>query len=335
MSTPTDLATIIGFGLSRLRIQNRHHDFEHLCRDLARARIASNILPATGPVAGSGDQGRDFETFHTYLANTLTSTSTFIGRAASNTITFACTVQQNGLLAKISADVKAICSQGTPVQRIYFFCTEPLRTSDRHNAQDWTSREYGIALEVLDGPAISELLSEHDVFWIAKTHLHLPAELTPPSLTSRPASAPTRKASIQRADHEMAKAIDLLASRTTRPISEFNPLDFRAAFASDLRALLRLSGSPELSLIAAKVECQESQLIDYMSGNHLPSQKRTREMVRAMAEFCRERGIDLPDSQFEEQFWARKLRVARKSGMQKTVKHKALKIAAPKRNAKR
>jgi hypothetical protein len=328
VTTPADLATLINFGLSRLRIQNRHHEFEHLCRDLARARIASNILPATGPVAGSGDQGRDFETFHTYLANSLTSTSTFTGRAATDSIVFACTVQQSGLLAKISEDVRSVCSQGTHVQRIYFFCTEPLRVSDRHNAQTWAANEFGVSLEVLDGPTLAELLSDHEVFWIAQTHLHLPSELAPPP-TTQSAKAPTREASIRQADYELAQAIDLLASHTKRPVLEFTPRDFRAAFASDLRAFLRLSGSPTIGAISAKAGCTESQLIDYLSGKHLPSRARTVAILQAIAEFTRERKIDLPEHQLDVRAWERKWRVTKKNGMQKIVKNKALKLAAP------
>jgi hypothetical protein len=62
-----ELIEQIAFGLNRLPSQNTHHEFEHLCRDFARKRIASNVIPATGPVAGGGDQGRDFDTFRTYL----------------------------------------------------------------------------------------------------------------------------------------------------------------------------------------------------------------------------------------------------------------------------
>src|SRR5215217_1200236 len=70
----------IRFSLDQLRSQNQHHDFEHIARHIARNRIAANILPATGPVAGRGDQGRDAETFRTYLSvGTRSSSETAIG----------------------------------------------------------------------------------------------------------------------------------------------------------------------------------------------------------------------------------------------------------------
>ena len=54
MATPTELARRIRFELSELSGHDGHHEFESLCRELARARFVSNILPATGPVAVGG-----------------------------------------------------------------------------------------------------------------------------------------------------------------------------------------------------------------------------------------------------------------------------------------
>lgn len=62
---------MIRLALGTLAADNAHHQFEQLCRHLARYRIASNILPATGPVSADGDQGRAFETFRTHLAEEL------------------------------------------------------------------------------------------------------------------------------------------------------------------------------------------------------------------------------------------------------------------------
>jgi hypothetical protein len=64
----TELRPYIRFQLTQLSAENAEHDFEHLTFDLARVRVASNLLPATGPVQAGGDQGRDFESYRTYLA---------------------------------------------------------------------------------------------------------------------------------------------------------------------------------------------------------------------------------------------------------------------------
>ena len=49
MSNLEQVRAQIRFGLSQLAETNSHHEFEHLCRHLARARICSNIIPATDP----------------------------------------------------------------------------------------------------------------------------------------------------------------------------------------------------------------------------------------------------------------------------------------------
>ncbi len=186
METPTELALMIRFALDELSRENGHHAFEHLCRELAQARIASNILPATGPVAAGGDQGRDFETFRTYLAGSLRFSRGFLGLASAETVVFACTLQREDLKAKVKDDVTSICTQGTPVQMIYFLCTEPVTVSVRHDLQAWASGKYQVTLEVIDGRAIARLLADHEVFWIARTYLHMPAELSPAPPPSGP-----------------------------------------------------------------------------------------------------------------------------------------------------
>src|SRR5829696_7789384 len=99
----TDRAQLIGqirFALEQLSERNSHHEWEHLCRHLARERICSNILPATGPVQAGGDQGRDFETFRTFLSLSSLAGQSFIGLIADKSIAFACTLEQN-IVAKI------------------------------------------------------------------------------------------------------------------------------------------------------------------------------------------------------------------------------------------
>ena len=113
--------------------------------------MVSNLLPATGPVAGGGDQGRDFETFRTYLSGSLRFSRGFIGLASADTVVFACTLQREDVQGKIKDDLTSICTQGTPVQAVYFLCTEPVKVSIRHDLQAWATAKFGVALEVLDG----------------------------------------------------------------------------------------------------------------------------------------------------------------------------------------
>ncbi len=94
MINPDQIKSQIRFQLEQLSSKNAHHEFEHLCRYLTRARICSNVIPATGPVSAGGDQGRDFETFRTYLNSSPIANSTFIGMTSQKTIAFACSLQK-------------------------------------------------------------------------------------------------------------------------------------------------------------------------------------------------------------------------------------------------
>lgn len=172
----------IRFGIEQLSAKNSHHEFEHLCRHLTRARICSNILPATGPVSAGGDQGRDFETFRTYLNSTSIADSTFIGLTSFKPITFACSLEKKSKIkGKIESDVKTIMSSGSKIEAIHYFCGADLEVAKRHKLQDWAKENYNIELEIHNGEAISELLADREVFWIAEKYLSIPAEIFPRS----------------------------------------------------------------------------------------------------------------------------------------------------------
>jgi tetratricopeptide (TPR) repeat protein len=178
MATIDQVRAQIRFALEQLSAHNGHHEFEHLCRHLARQRICSNILPATGPVSSGGDQARDFETFRSYLSRSCIAESSFMGLVAEKPLAFCCSLQKS-VKPKIKADVKTIASSGAPVEAVYYFCAEDLAVAQRHEIQGWALDECAIRLEILDGQAISEQLSDHDIFWIAEQYLKIPIELYP------------------------------------------------------------------------------------------------------------------------------------------------------------
>ena len=180
MATLDQLASHIRFQLEQLSGRNGHHEFEHLCRWLARKRICSNLLPATGPVSGSGDQGRDFETFRTYLNKSPIADSSFIGVVSDGPIAFACTLtKQKRIEAKIRSDIETIMDSGTPIISIHYFCTADVKVGLRHKLQGWAKQTHGVHLEIHDGQAISEDLTDQDIFWLAVQFLHIPAEIYP------------------------------------------------------------------------------------------------------------------------------------------------------------
>src|SRR6185369_11789937 len=122
----------IRFALSELASDNGQHRFEDLCRHFARERLVPNILPATGPVGVGGDQGRDFETFRSYLRDELGTHGAFAGRLQQGHVAFACTLQQDGLPSKIRQDIKKITGSGSQVVAIYVFLVAPLPVATRH-----------------------------------------------------------------------------------------------------------------------------------------------------------------------------------------------------------
>ncbi|MFC1924050.1 hypothetical protein ACFLXA_01615 [Chloroflexota bacterium] len=180
MATVDQLISRIRFELGQLGSLNRHHELEHICRHIARNRICSNIIPATGPVSAGGDQGRDFESFRTYLNASSISNSSFIGLVSKGPLVFACTTtDEDNLIQKIKTDIATIMRHGENIIGIHYFCTEDLPVGKRHDLQKWSKTKYKKYLEIYDGQAISEFLSNRDIFWIAEQFLNIPAELYP------------------------------------------------------------------------------------------------------------------------------------------------------------
>lgn len=178
--TKTELIQQIRFGIEQLKATNGTLSFEHICRFFARARIARNVIPATGPVQSHGDQGRDFETFHSYLSNTSLHETCSIGYA-SKPIAFPCSLEKNPLKknGKIDTDIKTIMESGSEVERIYFFSGEDIPVGSRHKKQQEVKENYGVELEIIDAQAISEHLSDSDLFWIASQFLNIPNDFFP------------------------------------------------------------------------------------------------------------------------------------------------------------
>lgn len=178
MASMDQLISQIRFQLEQLSARNAHHDFEHLCRHLARERICSNILPATGPVTAGGDQGRDFETFRSLLSSNTLVDSMFLGLTSNKRIVFACSLQKS-IVAKIKSDIQTIVSSGSSIDMIYFLCSTDVPVAKRHELVQWANGNYSVELEILDGQAISELLIGRDIFWIAARYLNIPSEIYP------------------------------------------------------------------------------------------------------------------------------------------------------------
>lgn len=174
---PAELSALIRFHLSEMVARNAHHEFEHLARHLARARIASNILPATGPVSAGGDRGRDFETFATRRGASALPGDRFAERSTgARKVVFQCSLEKR-IEAKIRRDlVRLAGDDGT--HEVVYFCERNVPIAKRLKLVD-EAWEAGLVLQIFDGTAIAEWLAEPDVFWIAQEFLHLPSDIVP------------------------------------------------------------------------------------------------------------------------------------------------------------
>lgn len=178
MKNILELQVYIRYQLSQLSSKNKHHEFEHLSRHFSRLRICSNILPATGPVGSGGDQGRDFETYRTYLNSTPIATSTFLGPRSEKFIVFACSLQKD-IEPKIKSDIKTICGSNQKIDEVCYFSEANIPVGHRHKLQQWAKDEHQTELQIFDGDALAEQLTDLDLFWIAESYLDVSRTLYP------------------------------------------------------------------------------------------------------------------------------------------------------------
>lgn len=170
----------VRFALNQLRVRNGQHEFETLTRMLARATVTRNLLPATGPVAAGGDQGRDFESYTTQLPGQVQQLGRELGFPDKAMVGFTCTLQQEDLRGKIRGDVDKIMGDGAPVEFVVAYCEVDIPVARRHAIEQDVHSKHGIRLVVFDGAAITEHLTDHATFWIAETYLHVPSRVLPP-----------------------------------------------------------------------------------------------------------------------------------------------------------
>ena len=179
MANPAEVATQVRFALDQLPAHNAHHVFEDICRHLTRQFICSNVLPATGPVSAGGDQGRDIETFRSYLRREVGPQGGFLGLVSEGTIAFLCTTQSDDVAGKVAGDIRKVLDSGHPVHEVKAFSLSSVPVGARHKLEVDTREQHGVELDFFDAEAISELLATPEGFWIAEQFLALPAEIRP------------------------------------------------------------------------------------------------------------------------------------------------------------
>lgn len=169
-----EFSELIDYYLSQLASRNEHHRFERLCTEIARRRIATNFLVATGPVSAGGDGGRDAESFESTLPHEVA--TWFSLRATTASVAVACSLEKE-YAKKIRNDAaKITASSDRKFDRIVFFSNQSIPSGKRIALGNELSLD-GCALAIWDRAAISNALSEPDLHWVAHHYLNIPAEL--------------------------------------------------------------------------------------------------------------------------------------------------------------
>jgi hypothetical protein len=171
----------IQFRLSELASRNEHHRFEEIATRIARKRISSNILIATGPVSSGGDQQRDAETYTTRIPDEMPHSAGFSASASTAPVVVACTVQQGRLKSKVLDDLAGICAEDAdPVSHVAFFSVHGISEGTTHDLKKTARETYGVTLDIFCGADIATFLAEPDLVWVARHYLDLPSSLVPP-----------------------------------------------------------------------------------------------------------------------------------------------------------
>ena len=224
MMSPTQLIQYLRFALDELTHRNGQFDFEALAQEIVRSRIASNIVTATGQVSAKGDQGRDAETYTSYLKQQLGPHTAFLAHVSDTMIAVCCTIQQEDLKDKFVKDAKKVMDSGAPIERIYAMCSAPVSVGVRHDIEAAAEAASGVPVELLDGKWIAEQLADNELIWIARRYLELSDAMMP---LPEPSASEVDDYTELRARWRMAA--------TPRPL----PGDFH-----ELRAGLRMAAEP-------------------------------------------------------------------------------------------
>lgn len=178
MKNRVELRNFIRYQLKQLGERNGEHEFELLSFELARARHVSNLQPTTGPVKAGGDQGRDFESYHTYLKASPIGRTTFSVLLSNDIVVGACTLNKK-IAPKIKADLQTIFGAGDKPDRVIYYCEPSVPVAKRHELQAYCQDAHNAKLDIFDGLAIADMLSDADTFWIAEQYLQVPSNFFP------------------------------------------------------------------------------------------------------------------------------------------------------------
>lgn len=144
----------LAFEISQISTNQKHDNFENLCRRLAEKLISPNLIPQVGPTGG-GDGKTDSET---YPVSSYIYDRWFISKNRWNeneNWAFAISAKKDWK-PKVKSDVKKIVETNRGYTKIYFFSNQKIRSKDKKDTQDLINKNYEIELIILDAEWIIE-----------------------------------------------------------------------------------------------------------------------------------------------------------------------------------
>ncbi len=79
----------------------------------------------------------------------------------------------------LRSDLQSICGQAGDVARVAFSAVHEVPVAVRHRLQQHARDTHSVDLAIVDGQAISHMLAQADLVWIAERWLDLPSVLVP------------------------------------------------------------------------------------------------------------------------------------------------------------
>lgn len=138
----------LDYEINQLAINQKHDNFETLCRKLAEKLITPNLIPQVGPTGG-GDGKTDSET---YPVSSFISERWFISDNKWNeneNWAFAISAKADWK-AKVKADVKKIIGTNRGYTKIFFFSNQKISSRNKKDIQDQLKINFNIEVIVLD-----------------------------------------------------------------------------------------------------------------------------------------------------------------------------------------
>ena len=161
----------MAFELEKITTNNKHDEFETLCRKLAERLISPNLIPQVGPTGG-GDGKTDSET---HPVSEQIFERWFIPEKGWNKDqkwAFAFSAKKEWK-SKVKDDVEKIVNTGRGYTKIFFITNQTPSSKKRKDAQDEMTCKYQIEVMILDGKWILEKIYDSNLLELAVETLNL------------------------------------------------------------------------------------------------------------------------------------------------------------------